>query len=68
MALAYHCTVDKDHRGHGAANLRRVFISGQKRGVFGAIERELRRGSAIEPVIGHMKTDGHLGRCRFQMP
>jgi hypothetical protein len=26
--------------------------------------RELRRRSAIEPVIGHMKTDGRLGRCR----
>jgi IS5 family transposase len=55
--------VDKGYRGHDAANPRRVFISGQKRGVLGAIERELRRRSAIEPVIGHMKTDGHLGRC-----
>jgi IS5 family transposase len=27
---------------------RRVFISGQKRGVFGSIKRELRRRSAIE--------------------
>jgi IS5 family transposase len=27
------------------------------------IKRELRRRSAIEAVIGHMKTDGHLGRC-----
>jgi transposase, IS5 family len=26
------------------------------------IKRELRRRSAIEPVIGHMKSDGHLGR------
>jgi len=34
-----------------------------KRGVFGAIKRELRRRSAIEPVIGHMKAEGHLGRC-----
>ena len=42
---------------------RRVFISGQKRGVFGVIKRELRRRSAIEPVIGHMKAEGHLGRC-----
>ena len=55
--------VDKGYRGHDTANPRRVFISGQKRGVFGVIERELRRRSAIEPVIGHMKTDGHLGRC-----
>lgn len=55
--------VDKGYRGHRTANPRRVFISGQKRGVFGTIKRELRRRSAIEAVIGHMKTDGHLGRC-----
>jgi IS5 family transposase len=41
----------------------RVFTSGQKRGVFGTVKRELRRRSAIEPVIGHMKAEGHLGRC-----
>jgi len=44
-------------------NPHRIFISGQKRGVFGIIKRELRRRSAIEAVIGHMKGDGHLGRC-----
>ena len=27
------------------------------------LKRELRRRSAIEPIIGHMKTEGHLGRC-----
>ncbi len=53
--------VDKGYRGHDATC--RVFISGQKRGVFGAIKRELRRRSATEAVVGHMKTDGHLGRC-----
>jgi transposase, IS5 family len=55
--------VDKGYRGHETVNPRRVFISGQKRGVFGAIKRELRRRSAVEAVIGHMKNDGHLGRC-----
>ena len=54
--------VDKGYRGHNAPKPLRVFISGQKRGVFGAIKRELKRRSAIEPVIGHMKSDGHLGR------
>ena len=49
--------------GHDAPDPRRVFISGQKRGVFGVIKRELRRRSAIEPLIGHMKEQGHLGRC-----
>jgi len=54
--------VDKGYRGHSTPQPRRVFISGQKRGVHGVIKRELRRRSAIEPVIGHMKSDGHLGR------
>jgi len=60
--------VDKGYRGHDTENPRRVFISGQKRGVFGAIKRELRRRSAIEAVIGHLKTDGHLGRCYLKGP
>jgi IS5 family transposase len=55
--------VDKGYRGHDTENPRRVFISGQKRGVFGIIKRELRRRSAIEPLIGHIKAEGHLGRC-----
>jgi transposase, IS5 family len=55
--------VDKGYRGHDTENPRRVFISGQKRGVFGVIKRELRRRSAIEPVIGHLKAEGHRGPC-----
>ena len=39
-----------------------AFKSGQKRGVHGQIKKELRRRSAIEAVIGHCKTDGHLDR------
>lgn len=53
---------DKGYRGHDAPKPLRVFLSGQKRGVHGQIKRELRRRSAIEAAIGHMKTDGHLGR------
>ena len=54
--------VGKGYVGHNAPKPRRVFKSGQKRGVHGQIKRELRRRSAIEAVIGHCKTDGHLGR------
>ncbi len=54
--------VDKGYRGHDAPKPLRVFKSGQKRGVHGQIKKELRRRSAIEPVIGHCKMDGHLGR------
>ncbi len=53
----------RDIAGMTRRTRTRVFISGQKRGVFGLIKRELRRRSAIEAVIGHMKSDGHLGRC-----
>jgi len=58
--------VDKGYRGHDTQNPRRVFISGQKRGVFGAIKRELRRRSAIEPIIGHLKAEGHLAAAIFK--
>ena len=54
--------VDKGYVGHDAPKPLRVFRSGQKRGVHGQIKRELRRRSAIEAVIGHCKTDGHLDR------
>jgi IS5 family transposase len=54
--------VDKGYRGHEAPKPLRVYRSGQKRGVHGQIKKELRRRSAIEAVIGHCKTDGHLDR------
>ncbi len=54
--------VDKGYVGHDAPKPLRVYRSGQKRGVYGQIKRELRRRSAIEAVIGHCKTDGHLDR------
>jgi IS5 family transposase len=54
--------VDRGYRGHGAETAD-VFISGQRRGITAALRRDLRRRSAIEPMIGHMKTDGRLARC-----
>jgi len=59
---------DKGYRGHSTPRPLRVFISGQKRGVHGVIKRELRRRSGIEPVIGHMKEDGQLGRNFLKGP
>ena len=50
---------DKGYRGHNADKPNRIYKSGQKRG--GQIKRELRRRSAVEPVIGPLKSDGHLG-------
>jgi IS5 family transposase len=40
----------------------RIFISGQKRGVTPRIKRQLRRRSAVEPVIGHLKAEHRMGR------
>ena len=54
--------VDKGYVAHHAPKPYRVYRSGQKRGVHGQIRKELRRRSAIEPVIGHCKSDGHLDR------
>jgi len=55
---------DKGYRGHNAPPdyKFRIFISGQKRGVTPAIKRQLRRRSAIEPVIGHLKAEHRMGR------
>jgi transposase, IS5 family len=55
---------DKGYRGHNAPPdyKFRVFISGQKRGVTPQIKRELRRRSAVEPVIGHLKAEHRMGR------
>jgi IS5 family transposase len=35
---------------------------GQKRGVTPQIKRELRRRSAVEPVIGHLEAEHRMGR------
>lgn len=55
---------DRGYRGHNAPATHkfRVFISGQRRRVTEQIKRELRRRSAVEPVIGHLKADHRMGR------
>lgn len=55
------CFVDRGYRGHGV-NGTRVYIAGQKRGITARLRRALKRRNAIEPVIGHAKNDGLLGR------
>ncbi|OIQ65024.1 hypothetical protein GALL_534210 [mine drainage metagenome] len=54
--------VDRGYRGHGVADDIKVWIAGAKRGVTVAIKKKLKRRNAVEPVIGHMKNDGRLGR------
>jgi IS5 family transposase len=58
--------VDRGYKGHGvekgALESLQVWIAGAKRGVTAAINKKLKRRNAIEPVIGHLKSDGRLGR------
>ena len=55
---------DRGYRGHNAPldHKMKVYISGQKRGVTDTIKRDLRRRSAVEPVIGHAKAEHRMGR------
>jgi hypothetical protein len=54
----------RGHRGHNAPpdHKMKVYVSGQKRGLTEAIKRDLRRRSAVEPVIGHAKGEHRMGR------
>jgi IS5 family transposase len=56
------CYVDRGYRGHQVEGETEVFVAGRRRGITATIRRELRRRSAIEAMIGHMKLDGKLAR------
>jgi len=55
---------DAGYRGHNAplSHKFRVFTSGEKRRMTPAIKREMRRRSAVEPVIGHIKNGHRMDR------
>ena len=53
--------VDRGYKGHGVDGAT-IWIAGAKRGVTASIKKKLKRRNAVEPVIGHMKNDGRLGR------
>lgn len=59
--------VDKGYRGakHHPADVQ-VYISGRK--LSGTLKRLLRRRSAIEPVIGHLKQDHRMQRNYLRGP
>jgi len=55
--------VDERYKGHRVAQpYTAVYITGQKRGVTEKIKRWLKRPAVVEPIIGHAKNDGLLGR------
>jgi IS5 family transposase len=55
---------DAGYRGHHAPEERhfRVYVAGRKRGLSAAIKRAFRRRAAVEPVIGHLKSEHRMGR------
>ena len=53
--------VDKGYQGAELTGTQ-ILRSGQRRGVTQAMKMMIKRRSAIEPAIGHMKMDGRLGR------
>jgi IS5 family transposase len=55
---------DAGYRGHNAPPDYRfkVYTSKQKRRVTPQIKREMKRRSAVEPVIGHLKEEHRMGR------
>lgn len=59
VARAY---ADKGYRGHDYEGQAQVILAGRRRGLTPTMKRELKRRSAIEPMIGHAKGDGRLGR------
>lgn len=61
QTLIEQAFVDKGYKGHGVEDCR-VYISGQKRGMTRTLKKHLKRRSAIEPHIGHMKSEGKLRR------
>lgn len=56
--------VDKGYRGHGYQGTATIHIAGSSsRGLPRTLQRRRKRRNAIEPKIGHLKSDHRLGRC-----
>ncbi|MGF6652855.1 IS5 family transposase [Paraburkholderia youngii] len=53
--------VDRGYKGVAVDGVR-IYHPGLRRGITRALRAMIKRRSAIEPAIGHMKTDGKLGR------
>src|SRR3984885_2529912 len=53
--------VDRGYKGVGIDGVK-IYHPGLRRGITRGLRAMIRRRSAIEPAIGHMKTDGRLDR------
>lgn len=55
--------VDKGYRGHDYQSEATVHIAGSKKKVSRTEQKRRKRRSAVEPKIGHLKSDHRLERC-----
>jgi IS5 family transposase len=59
-----HAYVDKGYRGHGYEGPAQIHIAGtSERRLTRTMRKRRRRRSAVEPKIGHLKSDNRLSRC-----
>lgn len=59
-----HAYVDKGYRGHDYEGPAQIHIAGtSERRLSRTLRKRRRRRSAVEPKIGHLKSDNRLGRC-----
>jgi transposase, IS5 family len=63
---ALRAYVDLGYRGHTYKGKAEVFLPRDRSVTSPAIKKERRRRSAIEPIIGHLKSDGLLERNRLK--
>jgi len=57
--------VDKGYRGHGLENRNILIVPRKKKGASRSLQKWWRRRSAIEPIIGHQKSEHRLDRNRL---
>jgi IS5 family transposase len=61
--------VDRGYRGHDYVGAARVYKqTGKLKRLSRAVTRKLKRRSAIEPTIGHLKTDNRMSRNFLKGP
>ena len=56
------CFVDRGYKGSGVEDIKEL-IAGQKRDVPKKEKPWMGRRNSVEPIIGHLKSDGKLRRC-----
>lgn len=58
--------VDRSYRGSRSTEGCKIYLAGQRRGMTRVLKRKLKRRNAIEPIIGRVKSDGHLDQNHLQ--